>query len=318
MTVAILGTRYRDFSIEEAVLAPLGVHLRSGDGVTPEGILEEASGAAVIMAGSAPRLDASILSRLDCRGIVRYGVGTETVDLEAAARRGMWVANVPDYGTEAVATHTLALVLAAIRRLPEADRTVKSAGWGIAALGPLHLPSSLTAGVVGLGRIGRRTAAMLGAIGFRIVAHDPNVAIDLPGVEARSLDALLSECDVVILHAPGSVADDPLLGAAELSRMREGSVLVNTARGTLVDQGALLEGLASGRPGFAALDVFAHEPPDAKAFAAVADRLILTPHMAWYTEESEADLRRKAAEEARRILQGDPPLHAVAGPGMSP
>jgi len=312
--VAILGTRYPDFSVEEEILAPLGAVVVSGTGATQEELVEIAGEADVILAGSGPKFDAATIARLTCRGIVRNGVGVETVDLEAARAAGMWVARVADYGTEAVAFHAVTLALAAVRRLPEDDRRVRAGGWGFADLRPLHLPSALLAGVVGFGRIGRRVAELLAALGFQVAAFDPLAAIDAPGVRALPLAELLATADVVSLHAPAPDDGSFLVGAPELASMRPGSVLVNTSRGALIDEQALVAALAAGRPGIAALDVFAQEPVDASAFAEVADRVILTPHMAWYTEESEHDLRVKAAHEARRLLQGERPRDVVVEP----
>ena len=316
--VAVLGTRYADLGIEEQVLAPLGVDLVLGDGGSAAEILEVARDAEVVLAGSRPRFDAGVLAGLRCRGIVRYGIGLDSIDLDAARARGIAVARVSDYGTEAVAFHAVATAMALFRRLPEADRSLRGGSWGVAGLRPLHLPSASTAGIVGYGRIGRQAASCLRGLGFTVCAHDEYV--DVPpedGVVPLPLDALLETSDLVLLHAPGDPSGRPLIGAAELARMRPGSVLVNTARGSLVDLPALIEALASGRPGSAALDVFPAEPVDPSVFATVSERVLLTPHMAWYTEESEADMRRKAADEAARLLRGEP-LREPVVEGRSP
>jgi D-3-phosphoglycerate dehydrogenase len=313
-TVAILGTRYPDFSVEEGVLGPLDVRIVAGAGASADEIVDVAGDADVIIAGSGPRFDAPTLARLRCRGIVRNGVGVDTIDLDAARAAGIWVTRVADYGTEAVALHAVTLALAGVRRLVEADRRVRSGEWGFAELRPLHLPSALVAGVVGFGRIGRRAAELLLALGFDVIAHDPVAAIDLPGVPGAGLAEVLAAADVVTLHAPPPADGSFLLGERELAAMRPGSVLVNTARGSLVDERALVAGLAQGRPATAALDVYAREPVHASAFAQVAEHVILTPHMAWYTEESEHDLRTKGAQEARRLLLGERPRDAVVEP----
>lgn len=310
--VAILGTRYRDFSIEEQVLGPLGVSLVSGDGGTADSIVEQAAGAAVILAGSRPRFDAGVLERLSCRGIVRYGVGTDSIDLHAARKQGIAVARVSDYGTAAVAFHAVSMALAQLRRLLEADRAIRSGSWGFADLRPMHEPSRLTAGVVGYGRIGRQVATHLRCLGMRILAHDPYVEVpDSQDVQRMDLVELLRRSDVVLLHAPGNPDGSPLLDSATLPHMRPGSVLVNTARGSLVDLPALLRGIQQDRPGRAALDVYPNEPVDVSVFGDLAERILLTPHMAWYTEESETDLRQKAAAEAARMIRGEPLADAV-------
>jgi D-3-phosphoglycerate dehydrogenase len=308
--------RYPDLSIEEEVLASEGASIVSAPGADEDEIVAAASGATVIIAGSAPRITRSVLERLGgCRAIIRSGIGVDSVDLAAAADLGIWVVNVPDYGTEAVAQHTLALVLAATRRLGEADRIVKSGGWSFDGLRPLHLPGVMTAGVVGYGRIGRRVAALLLSVGFgRLLAHDPLSEPDGDGVEPTSLERLLAESDVVCLHAPAANHGRPLIGPEELQCMKPDSVLVSSSRGTLIDDEALVAALATGAPRVAGLDVFSSEPPDLSIYEPVAERLLLSPHMAWYTEESQADLRRKSAEETRRILSGQVPLNPIVTP----
>lgn len=310
-TVAILGTRYPDLSIEEEILA--GVTLVTSDGATADDIVAATADAEVVIAGSRPLFTAEVLDRMKLRAIVRSGIGVDSVDLDRARELGYWVAYVPDYGTEAVAFHTVALILAALRRIPQADRLVKRGEWGFADLRPMHLPTALTVGIVGYGRIGRRVHEHLDGLGFgAVLVHDPFIE-----AEWVDLGELLARSDVVTLHAPGPQDGSPLLGATELGCMKPGSLLVNTARGTLVDQRALAAGLAYGTPGYAALDVFAPEPPELLVFAGVEDRLIATPHTAWYTQESQADLRAKSAREALRILNGEAPLHAVVRPEES-
>jgi D-3-phosphoglycerate dehydrogenase len=313
--VAILGTRYRDFTIEEAVLAPLGATLVSDFGGSAEAIIEVAKSADVVLAGSAPKFDDWVLGSLDCVGIVRYGVGTDSIDLDAARRLGIAVARVSDYGTEAVAFHAVATAAALVRRIPEADRNIRNGQWGFADLRPLHVPSALTAGIVGFGRIGRQAAKYRAGLGFSICAYDEYVDIDAGStVRPCNLDDLLVTSDVVLLHAPGNRDGTPLLNRERLALMRPGSVLVNTARGSLVDLAALVNGLRERRPSLAALDVFPAEPLDIAIFAGVEDQVLLTPHMAWYTEESETDMRRKAADEAARLLRGEPLRDAVVEP----
>ena len=305
--VAILGTRYEDLAIEEQVLEPLGVAFVVDDGAGPAEIVAAAGRADVILAGSRPRFTADVISRLRAKGIVRYGIGTEAIDLDAARQAGIAVARVSDYGTEAVAFHAVSLAVTQLRRIVDADRSVRAGEWGVAAVRPLHLPSTLTAGIIGYGRIGRQVARCLAGLGFAVCAFDQYVTVpDGDRVASVSLEDLLERSDVVSLHVPGRPDGRPLLDASRLAAMKPGSVLVNTARGSLVDVPALVAGLAAGRPGRAALDVYPQEPPDLTAFADVADRVLLTPHMAWYTEESEVDLRRKAAQEVVRLLRDEP------------
>ena len=314
-TVAILGTRYADFSVEEEILGRRGFRIVTGDGERADDIVSEADGAVVIMAGARPRFDAEVIARLSCAGIVRYGVGVESVDLNAASRAGMWVAYVPDYGTDSVAVHAVTLLLASFRRVSAADRLVKRGEWGIDSLRPLHAPGATTVGIIGVGRIGRRVAELLERFGFTMLGYEPvvDVASVGHGVGEATLEELLSRSDVITMHAPGDPGGSPMLGRAELALMKEGAIIVNTARGSLIDQEALRDLILSGRIAVAALDVFAAEPPGT-SLDGVADRTVLTPHMAWYTEESEFDLRVKAAREALRIIDGSAPENVAARP----
>lgn len=307
-TVAILGTRYPDFSIEEEILT--GVTIVAGGGDSPDEIVALTAQADVVIAGGRPQFPADVLSRMKPRSIVRAGIGVDSVDLAAARRHGFTVAYVPDASTEAVAFHTVSLMLGAMRRLPQSDRLVKDGKWGFSDLRPMYLPSSLTVGVVGFGRIGQRVADLIRAVGFsNLLVHDPYVPI-----MNVSLSELLGQSDVVTLHAPGPQDGSALIGADEVGQMKPGSILVNTARGSLIDPVALAAGLAEGRPGVAALDVFSPEPADLSPFVDVEDQLILSPHTAWYSEESQTELRTKSAQEARRMLDGKPPLNAVVLP----
>lgn len=310
---AILGTRYTDLDIEKEVLGPLGVEFRVSDGGDPDEIVAACDGADIVLAGSRPQFNAAVIERLDSvMGIVRYGIGVDSVDLDAARAKGLWVARVSDYGTEAVAFHAVTMAVAAFRRLTQADRHVRDGQWGFVQLRPLHLPSASTAGVIGYGRIGRMAARQFRGLGFEVFAHDPYVDTPEEGVTlVDDLGSLLERCDVVSLHLPGG---DALIGAAELGRMREGSVLVNTARGSLIDQAALIEALRAGRPEVACLDVYESEPVDVSAFADVLDHVVFTPHMAWYSEESEVDMRHKTALEAARLLRGETPVDVVVDP----
>ncbi len=313
--VAVVGARWPDLSVEIEVLEPLGVCVRRDPGTDAHTLHNAISGADVVMAGPAPRLDAAALAAFGGKGIIRYGVGVDNVDLDGARRLGIWVVAIPDYGTEAVALHTITLTLACLRRLTAADRLVRNDQWGLTTLRPLHLPESLSAGIIGYGRIGKRVAELFAGLGFyRILATSSRALPQGGNIEPASLTTLLRSSDVVSLHLPAATDGSALISRDEIQIMRDDSILINTARGSLVDTKALVEGLAAGRPAFAALDVVDPQPPDLSAFAGSADRVIFTPHMAWYSEESEYTLRRSAAEETYRLLVGEPPLHPVVTP----
>ena len=316
--IAVLGTRYPDLAIEAEILGVAEGDLRAGAGSSPEEILAVAGDADVVLAGSGPKFTADVIAALACRAIVRYGVGTESVDLDAARAAGMWVARVADYGTEAVATHAVTLALAAARRVPAAHAGVLSGRWQVASLGPLHLPSASTVGLLGFGRIGRHAARQFAGLGYAVIAHDPMVPVagQIDGVEEVSFADLLARSDILSLHLPGNPDGRPVLDADAISRLKPGSVVVNTARGSLIDLAALSAGLRRGVPAFAALDVLPVEPPsDLSVFEELSDRVLLTPHMAWYSVESQEDLRRKAARAALAVLRGETPPDWVVRPG---
>jgi D-3-phosphoglycerate dehydrogenase len=259
-------------------------------------------------------IDADVIAALPAvRVLARYGVGVDNVDLDAAAAAGVWVANVPDYGTEEVADHALALVYALLRAIPRLDRAVRSGDWDVTAVRPLRRVSTLTLGIVGAGRIGRATAEKARGVGLRVIVADPDAA-SLDGYEVVEFEDLLRTADIVSVHAPLTAATRHLIDAAALGRMRPGSYLVNTARGGLVDVDAVLEALTSGQLAGAAIDVLEHEPPGPDFALAAHPRAIVTPHAAWYSEESYRTLKQEAAREVVRVLEGGRPRSPVNEP----
>jgi D-3-phosphoglycerate dehydrogenase len=232
------------------------------------------------------------------RLVSRYGVGVDVVDQDAARARGVWVCNVPDYGTVEVALHAVAMLLALLRNLAVHDRHVHAGRWDHRLGGRLPRPGGLTLGVVGLGRIGRMT--MEGAAPWfgQCVGYDPYLPDDAwpAGVERLGLEELFARSDAVTLHLPLTAETQGLVGADLLGRMPAGSYLVNTARGGLVDLDAVLQALEDGRLTGVGLDVLPQEPPPAGHPLLTHPRALLSPHVAWYSEEAEVELRRKAVQ----------------------
>ena len=298
-----------DVTVEREVLAGVGAELTLAHGGR-EDVLEVARDADALLNTYLP-LDADVIGRLTrCRIIARYGVGVDNVDLDAARKAGIVVTNVPDYCVEEVATHTLALILTLVRKLPQGDEMVRAGRWGAHSLGPVARFSELTVGLVGYGRIARRLAAMVRAMGAEVLVHDPYVGSPEGGVRLVELDQLLATADVVSLHCPLTAATHGLLDAARLGAMKPGAVLVNAARGPLVVQHDLFEALRNGVLTAAALDVFEREPPDAELLASVPN-LLVTPHAAFYSETAVRESRHKAATQVARVLTGQPPDYPV-------
>lgn len=258
--------------------------------------------------------DATFAAAPRCRGLVRAGVGFNNVDIDAADRRGVVVCNVPDYGTEEVADHAILLLLALSRRLVPCDHAIRNGQWDFnAALGVPRL-RGMRLGIVGCGRIGTATALRAKAFGLNIAFFDPYSPPGLDkalGIErATSLDALLEQSDFLSLHCYLSAETHHLIDARALARLPKGAFLINTARGPVVDQNALIESLQSGHLGGAGLDVFEREPLDDGRLRCFPN-VIFTPHSAFYSVEGFVELRRKAAEEARRLLLGERPWNPV-------
>ena len=249
-----------------------------------------------------------------CKVIVRYGVGVDNVDVPAATRRGIAVCNVPDYCTEDVADHTLMLALALVRKLPTSIEYLRGGGWVHEPLRPIQRLSTLTFGIYGFGRIAREVAARARGFGFRLLAHDPYVPEAVfaeAGVERVEPDALLARSDLLALHMPLTPDTRNLLNRESFARMKRGVLLVNTARGGLIDTEALVEALDSGQVGGAALDVLDTEPIPADHPLWQRPTAFMTPHLAWYSEQALRQLQRSVGEECARVLRGEPPKNVV-------
>jgi D-3-phosphoglycerate dehydrogenase len=245
------------------------------------------------------RVDAELLDRLpSLRVVATATVGFDHIDIDAANERGVTVVSVPDYCTQEVADHALALLYALIRGVVTLDADVRRGAWNAKAAGPLRTLAELRVGIVGLGRIGNAVATRLFALGSEVWANDI-VPVVREGVRFVDLDELLAECDAITLHVPLTRETRNLIGRAEIAAMKPGAYLVNTARGAVVDVGAVLEALRAGRLGGAALDVLPQEPPSS---APLAPRLVLTPHAAWYSDAAAERSYRLAVARVRELL----------------
>lgn len=316
-------------SIEQRELAGLATVecLEARDAGELEGRVESADALILYHEVSLP---GALLEKLErCRVIVRGGVGYDNVDLEVAARRGIAVCHVPDYGVDEVADHAMALLLALNRGLVRVERHLRGtlAPWGMDAVRPVTRLAGKTLGLLGLGRIGAATALRARAHRLRVLGCDPYLrpglekVFDVPLVD---LATLLRESDVISIHTPLTAETRGLIDAAALAQMKAGALLVNTARGAVVDTDAVADALESGRLGGAGIDVLPSEP------ATTAQRLvrlwredrnpplnlILTPHTAFYSAEAMEEIRVKTAQEVARVLRGEKPKNPVPAPGL--
>jgi D-3-phosphoglycerate dehydrogenase len=318
-TVVVTDNDHGTMAPEAQVLDGAGVTWRLEQCRTAAEVAERARDAAVLVNQYAP-ITAEVLDALpDLRLVVRYGVGVDNVDVAAAAQRGVWVANVPDYGTQEVADHAVALALTLLRGIPALSASVRGGEWEYRVARPLRRLSELRFGVIGCGAIGSVAGQRAAAFGMDVVGVDVDENRPRPGSVIRpvGLDELVTTSDVVSLHLGLTERTHHLVDEAFLRRTKQGVVLVNTARGGLVDSAALLAALEDGRVAGAGLDVLETEPPDAVGRRlAEHPRVVLTPHAAWYSEESFVALKTEVAREALRVLGGEPPRSPVNTPAQ--
>ena len=266
-------------------------------------LLDGVAGAIV----STDPFDAAVLDRAPgLRVIARVGVGIDSIDVEAATRQGIAVCITPGANAATTADHAVALMLAALRRIPEHDRAVRAGGWPRGEDATPWELSGATVGLVGYGTIGRLVARRLDGFAVRILACDPAPPPAADGVEPVQLDALLRASDVVSLHVPLTPATAGLMDRRRIGLMRREAVLVNTARGGLIDEAALIDALERRRIRAAGLDVFADEPPASPRLRRLPN-LILTPHMGGVSERSVAEMTRQATAAVLAVLDGARP-----------
>lgn len=267
-------------------------------------------GADVVLVRESPVTRRVIEAMERGRAVIRYGIGVDNIDQQAARERRMYVANVPDYGTDEVSSQAVALALAVVRRIRLHDGEVRAGRWSTGVLQPMYRLRGRTLGLVGYGRIARMTHEKLAGFGFgRVLVNDPQPDALPPGVESASVEEICREADLISLHAPLTPETKHLIDARRIALMRPTAIVVNTARGGLVDLDALHEALAARRILGAGLDVFEHEPPDPRHPLFALDNVVVTNHIGWYSEEAMRELQLKTAQEAVRVLRGEPPKH---------
>ena len=313
--VLVTDYAWPDLEVEREVLSEIGVELLEAPDGEEEALAELARGVCGILtcwAGTTRRVIEAALPGL--KVIARYGVGLDNIDLAFATGRGIPVTNVPDYCLSDVAEHTMALLLALSRKVARFDRSVRQGVWDIQAGVPLHRLTGRTLGLIGFGQIAREVVPRAKAFGLRIVAFSPSLTperAEILGAEAVGLDRLLTESDFVSIHCPSTEQTQGMVDAGMLSKMKPTAYLINTSRGDIVDEEALVEALEAGRIAGAALDVRGREPPGDGDRLIDMENVIHTPHAAFYSAESLLELRSRAAWEARRVLTGEQPENLV-------
>jgi phosphoglycerate dehydrogenase-like enzyme len=314
--VVAIGQTWPDLAIEEQVFAPRGVRIVDGRALAADDpVWAEAAG---VLLGTAAKADGAFLRRLrNGQGVVRYGIGYDNVDVAVADELGLVVAIVRDYCIDEVAEHAIASALSLARGLPHWDRSVRAGNWRGKDGPRLRRIANMYIGVIGFGLIGRVVAAKAAGLFGRVGIYDPWAVI---GAEDRRLGyefqtelaPLFERADVLTVHVPLSEATRGLIGADAMARMKRGSIIVNVSRGGIVDEAALIAQVSSGHIGAAALDTFEHEPVGSDNPLARVPNILLSPHVAWLSEESAVTLRQRAAEEIALILDGKPPSAPVS------
>jgi D-3-phosphoglycerate dehydrogenase len=281
---------------------------------TEEEVIEHAKDADAILNQYAPVSRRVIESLQNTKIISRYGVGVNTIDLDAAKEKRITVANVPDYGMEEVSNHALALLLSWARKVTLLNNEVKKGNWDFKACVPIHRFNEQTVGVLGFGRIPRRLIEKVKPLGFKTVAYDPFVSSEemaAVGVEKMELDDLIRHADYLSVHVPLIHDTYHLINEERLSKMKRNAVIINTARGPIIDEKALADALKKGIIAGAALDVTEEEPVSINSPLLEMDNVIITPHSAWYSEEAMIELRQKAAKNIVQVLSGTKTPYAL-------
>jgi D-3-phosphoglycerate dehydrogenase / 2-oxoglutarate reductase len=314
MKIYYLNPPYNDLSIESEVLKGTGIELVPSTVQSERDVIGLAQEAAAILTAHVP-IDARIADHLrNCRIIVRLGVGYDIIDIQSCKKRGILVCNVPDYGTEEVANHAHALCFAVHRRVLEYDRSVREGQWGYQVSSPIHRLSTLRAGVLGLGRIGSAFAGGMKPFVREVVAFDPFLTPEqfaARGILPASMEQIFETCAIISLHLPLSSKNHHLICDQTISLMKRKPILINVSRGGLIDSAALIRALQAGQISGAGLDVFEDEPNVPADFLRLKN-VVLSPHVAWYSEEANVQLRRSSVEEIVRVLTGKKPKNPVA------
>jgi len=319
LRVAVSDSVFPNLDPAREVLSKIGADLQLVPEPTPEGILRVASDADALLVTYA-RITGDMIRQLTrCRIISRFGIGVDNVDVAAATSAGIVVTKVPDYCIDEVSDHTLALLLALVRKIPSSSARVHAGRWEMKAVVPIHRLRGSVLGLVGFGRIPRLVAPKAQSFGIKVVAYDPFVSQEIftrAGVEHVDFGQLLKMSDYVSIHSPLLPETQNLFNDDVFRQMKRGAYLVNTARGPIVDEAALARALDAGQLAGAALDVLPQEPPSNSPLIG-RDHVIITPHTSFYSEESLVDLQTRAAEEVARVLTGQAPQNAVNPEAMA-
>ena len=313
LLVSVADSVFPNLDPAQEVLSKVGAEMCLAEEPTPEAILQVARQADGVLVTYAKITAEMIRQMTRCRIIARFGIGVDNVDITAATDAGIVVTKVPDYCVDEVSDHTMALLLALVRKIPFANTLVHRGGWGMPAVVPIHRLRGTVMGLVGFGRIPQLVAPKAKAFGVKVVTYDPYVSeavTHAADVGRMDFAELLKVSDYVSIHTPLTPETHHLFNTNVFAQMKPTAYLINTARGPIVDEAALAHAFDRGQIAGAALDVLSSEPPSASPLFG-CNNVILTPHMSFYSEESLIELQTRAAEEVARVLTGQVPRNAV-------
>ncbi len=312
--VVVTDYEYESLIWEEKILQEIGGILVPEQLRTEEELISACCDADALLVQYANITRQVIANLKKCKIIVRYGVGVDSIDTQAATEHGIYVANIPDYGLEDVADHTMALLLAAARKLVYLHQKVINGEWDYTTSKPLFRLRGKTLGLLAFGNIARMVALKAKAFGINVQACDPHIDKDIAteyDVKLIDFDTMIKTSDFISIHAPVTPATYNLFNMNIFKQMKPNCILVNTARGALINESDLVEALEKKYIAGAALDVTHPEPIKADSKLKKLDNVIITPHTAWYTEEAQKSLQIQASQEVVRVLTGNLPLNLV-------
>jgi D-3-phosphoglycerate dehydrogenase len=315
--IAVTDSPFPSLDPAKAALTHLDPEIRMAKSASAADILAVGRDADAILVTYA-KLTADLIGQLTrCKAIGRFGLGVDNIDLAAAKAKGIAVNYVPDYCIREVSDHAMALLLALIRKIPLSNKVVQAGRWEMPAVVPIHRLEGRTLGLIGFGNIPRTVAPKAKAFGLKVITSDPYVAAEhlkALDVENVGIDDLYARSDFISVHAPLMPATRGLVNADAFAKMKPGVMIVNTARGPLIDQKALVAALDSGKVAGAALDVLEQEPPAKDNPLVGRDNVILTPHTAFYSVDALQELQTKAANDVASVLSGEKPVYPVKMP----
>ncbi len=313
--IAVTENIFPTLDPAKAALARLNPTLRMAKSTSANDILEVARDADAILVTYA-KLTGDLIRQLTrCKAIGRFGLGVDNIDLVAAKEKGIAVNYVPDYCIREVSDHTMALLLALIRKIPFSNKLVQGGRWEMPAVVPIRRIEGTVLGLLGFGNIPRLVAPKAKAFGMKVIAFDPYAKSELfktEGVDSVDLDTLLKTSDYISVHAPLTPQTRGLVNADAFAKMKKGAYVVNTARGPLIDEPALIAALDSGQVGGAALDVVAVEPLAKDSTLLGRDNVIISPHTAFYSIEALDELQSKCASDVARVLNGEKAVYPIS------